>query len=273
MVSPSQKRRAVQGVVKAGLCSQRRACRYLGVHRSSHRHTPKQPSDWLLRLHAQIETLSHQHPRLGYRKLVRLLRKGGWQVGRKLVQRIRREHGLRVRRWMKRPRRRGQSTGPIPTRAQRVNHVWTWDFLSDRTDNGGKLRILSIRDEHTRECLALHVARQLTARGSDRGHKRAGCPARGTCSPPQRQRQRVRRSCPARLVSRSAHQNPLHRTRQSVAERACRELPRLAARRVLGSRAHAQRGRSSRGHRGLPALLQRRATPRWPRLPHTRASV
>ena len=42
---PSQKRRAVQGVVKAGLCSQRRACRYLGVHRSSHRHPPRQPSD------------------------------------------------------------------------------------------------------------------------------------------------------------------------------------------------------------------------------------
>ena len=163
MVSPLQKRRAVQGVVQAGLCSQRRACRYLGVHRSSHRHEPKQPSDWLLRLHAQIETFSHKYPRLGYRKLVRLLRKEGWQVGRKLVQRIRREHGLRVKRWTKRPRRRGRSTGTIPTKAQRVNHVWSWDFISDRTDNGGKLRILSVLDEYSRECLALHVARKLTA--------------------------------------------------------------------------------------------------------------
>ena len=163
MVGPSQKRRAVQGVVKAGLCSERRACRYLGLHRSSHRHPPKSPSDWLMRLHAQIEMLSLKHPRLGYRKLVRLLRKEGWQVGRKLVQRIRREHGLRVRRWTKRPRRRGRSTGTIPTRAERVNHVWSWDFISDRTDNGGKLRILSVLDEYSRECLALHVARQLTA--------------------------------------------------------------------------------------------------------------
>ena len=64
MVSPLQKRRAVQGVVQAGLCSQRRACRYLGVHRSSHRHTPKQPSEWLLRLHQQIEKLSSKYPRL-----------------------------------------------------------------------------------------------------------------------------------------------------------------------------------------------------------------
>ena len=94
MVSPSHKRRAVQGVVKAGLCSERRACRYLGMHRSSHRHPSPQPSEWLLRLHAQIETLSHKYPRLGYRKLVRLLRREGWQVGRKLVRRIRREHGL-----------------------------------------------------------------------------------------------------------------------------------------------------------------------------------
>ena len=104
MVGPSHKRRAVQGVVAAGLCSQRRACRYLGLHRSSHRYPSKQPSEWLLRLHAQIETLSYKYPRLGYRKLVRLLRREGWQVGRKLVQRIRREHGLRIKRWTKRPR-------------------------------------------------------------------------------------------------------------------------------------------------------------------------
>ena len=163
MVGPSHKRRAVQGVVQAGLCSQRRACRYLKLHRSSHRHIAKQPSDWLLRLHGQVKVLSHKHPRLGYRKLVRLLRQEGWQVGRKLVQRIRREHGLRVRRWTKRPRRRGRFTGTIPTRAERINQVWSWDFISDRTDNGGKLRILSVLDEYSRECLALHVARQLTA--------------------------------------------------------------------------------------------------------------
>ncbi len=65
---------------------------------------------------------------LGYRKLTRLLRREGWQAGRKLVQRIRRECDLRVKRWMKRPRRRGCSTGTIPTRAERVNHVWSWDF-------------------------------------------------------------------------------------------------------------------------------------------------
>jgi hypothetical protein len=79
------------------------------------------------------------------------------------VQRIRRECGLRVKRWQRRPRRRGRSTGTIPTRAERLNHVWSWDFVADRTDNGGKLRILTVIDEYSRECLALHVARKLTA--------------------------------------------------------------------------------------------------------------
>jgi putative transposase len=91
------------------------------------------------------------------------LRREGWHAGKKLVQRIRRECGLRVKRWMRRARRRGQSTGTIPTKAERLNHVWTWDFVADRTDNGGRLRILSLLDEYSRECLALHVARKLTA--------------------------------------------------------------------------------------------------------------
>ena len=107
--------------------------------------------------------LSRKYPRVGCRKLTRLLRREGWQAGRKRGQRIRRECDLRVQRWMKRPRRRGCSTGTIPTRAERVNHVWSWDFISDRTDHGGKRRIPTVIDEYSRECLALQVARKLTA--------------------------------------------------------------------------------------------------------------
>jgi transposase InsO family protein len=135
----------------------------LGLHRSSGRYRNKGPSDWLLRLHQHLEVLSRKHPRLGYRKLTRMLRTEGWKVGKKLVQRLRRDCGLRVKRWRPRRRRRGQSTGIIPTRAERLNHVWSWDFVADRTDNGGRLRILCLIDEHSRECLALHVARKLTA--------------------------------------------------------------------------------------------------------------
>jgi len=163
MVSPRHKRRAVRLVTVTGLCSQRRACRYLGLHRSSSRYEPKEPSDWLLKLHQQVERFSLKYPRLGYRKLTRILRNEGWKVGKKLIQRIRRECGLRVRRWIKKFHKRGKTTGVVPTKAETINHVWCWDFVADRTDNGGKLRILSIVDEYTRECLAIHVARKITA--------------------------------------------------------------------------------------------------------------
>ena len=163
MVSPRHKRQAVAQVVSRGLCSQRAACRYLGLGRSSGRYRAQEPTEATKRLHDHIERLSRKYPRLGSRKLTKMLQAEGWKVGRKLIRRIRRERGLRVKRWLPKPRRRGHSTGKIPTRAERLNHVWSWDFVADRTDNGGRLRILSLIDEYSRECLSLHVARRLTA--------------------------------------------------------------------------------------------------------------
>jgi transposase InsO family protein len=163
MVSPSVKRQAVKLVVSQGLCSERRALRYLGLARSSGRYVGKPPGEWLNRLREAIRNLSKQRQRLGYRKVSRILRKAGWKVGRKLVQRLRRELGLRVKRWQPKQRRWGRSTGIIPTKAGGLNQVWSWDFVADRTDNGGKLRILSVIDEYSRECLALQVDRRLTA--------------------------------------------------------------------------------------------------------------
>ncbi len=273
MVGPPHKRRALQSVVAAGRCSQRRACRYLGLHRSSHRHTPKQSSDWLLRLHAQIETLSDKYPRLGYRKLVRLLRKEGWQVGRKLVQRIRREHGLRVKRWTKRPRRRGRSTGAIPTKAQRVNHVRGWDFISDRTDNGGKLRILSVIDEYSRECLALHVARQLTATDliAVMGQLVAqrGVPAHVRSDNGSEFVARTLQSWLAQRQIKTLYIAPSSPWQNGHAESFHGSLRDECLDREL----MLERGRGARPHRGLSPLLQRRAAPRGPRLPHAQAGV
>lgn len=161
MVSPRHKRQAVAAVVIRGLCSERAACRYLGLGRSSGRYRGQVPSEAKKRVHDHIERLSRKYPRLGSRKLTKMLQAEGWKVGRKLIRRIRRERGLRVNRWLPRPRRRGSSTGKIPTRAERLNHVWSWDFVADRTDNGGALRILSLIDEYSRECVALQVARRL----------------------------------------------------------------------------------------------------------------
>ena len=125
MVSAAHKKRAAVEVVEAGLCSVRSACRFLKLHRSSFRYEHRRPNAWQQRLQARVEALSHKRPRLGYKKLTKILVAEGWSVGRKLVQRLRRELGLKVRHRRPRIRRRGRSTGTLPTRAQRANHVWS----------------------------------------------------------------------------------------------------------------------------------------------------
>ena len=164
MVGPSQQKKAVEHVVDRGLCSERRACRYLGVARSSYRYTPQPIPARKQQLHQRIIALSWRHPRVGYRRLRALLVQEGWTVSRKQVQRIRRRAGLKVRPKPKKIPRRGASTG-LPTQATHRNHVWTWDFIFDRTDRGGTLKMMTLLDEYSRQCLAIHVDRQITADG------------------------------------------------------------------------------------------------------------
>ena len=110
----------------------------------------------------RILTLSWQHPRYGYRRIRALLVKEGWAASRKFVQAVRRSSGLQVKPPKKRRPRQGISTG-LPTKASRRNHVWSWDFVHDRTDNGGMLKMMTLIDEYTRKCLRIRVARQLTS--------------------------------------------------------------------------------------------------------------
>tara|TARA_B100001971_G_C18153487_1_gene517190 strand:+ start:330 stop:1169 length:840 start_codon:yes stop_codon:yes gene_type:complete len=162
MVSSSQKKTAVDHVVGQRLCSVRRACRSLDLPRSTYRYAPKPVPDRRHQLHQRIVTLSWAHPRYGYRRLRRLLAKEGWIVSRKQVQRIRRKKGLKVRPKPKKIPRRGVSTG-LPTQAMYRHHVWTWDFIFDRTDSGGTLKMMTLLDEYTRQCLTIQVERQITA--------------------------------------------------------------------------------------------------------------
>ncbi len=78
------------------------------------------------------------------------------------MQAVRRAEGLQVKRTKKRRPRQGVSTG-LPTKAKGRNHVWSWDFVHDRTDNGGPLKMMTLIDEYTRKCLDIRVARQLTS--------------------------------------------------------------------------------------------------------------
>jgi transposase InsO family protein len=155
MVSPSTKRRAVKAVVETGAGTTAEACRALGLARSSYYRNSAVSlgSRWL---HRQIVTLSQEHPRYGYRRVTVLLRREGHEINAKRVQRVRRQEGLQVSRKQRKLRRLGVSTAERQ-RATQANHVWSWDFVEDQTENGARFRVLTLLDEYTRECLAVHV--------------------------------------------------------------------------------------------------------------------
>jgi transposase InsO family protein len=131
------------------------ACRALELARSSF-YLASQVRAESRTLGQEIKGLSQKHPRYGYRRITALLRREGHEVNAKRVQRIRRKEGLQVSRKQRKLRRLGLSTAERQ-RAEHANHVWSWDFVEDQTENGTRFRMLTLIDEHTRECLAMHV--------------------------------------------------------------------------------------------------------------------
>jgi putative transposase len=160
IVSPGHRRQMAKKVVEAGMCSGRAVCRILRLSRATYWYRGKAPSPCQRQLITRMRLLSEQHPRYGYRRIAALLREEGWRVGKRQLQRLRRGQGLRVPPTKRKSVRRGLSTG-LPTRATHRGHVWTWDFISDATVRGGTLRMLTILDEHTRECHVLRADRAL----------------------------------------------------------------------------------------------------------------
>lgn len=115
-------------------------------------------------LTAAIVALATKFGRYGYRKITGLLQMAGWEVNAKRVQRIWRQEGLKVPAKQPKRGRLWLADGScIRLRPLRRNHVWAYDFVSETTADGRKLRILTVIDEYTRECLALRVARRFTA--------------------------------------------------------------------------------------------------------------
>jgi transposase InsO family protein len=144
--------------------SERRVCRALGQHRSTQRRLPKGRDDEE-RLTADIVELARRYGRYGYRKIAALLRStAGWAVNDKRVERIWRREGLKVpAKQPKRGRLWLNDGSCIRLRAERRNHVWSYDFVEDRTHDGRKLRMLNVIDEFTHEALAIRVDRKLKA--------------------------------------------------------------------------------------------------------------
>jgi putative transposase len=143
--------------------SERRVCRVLGQHRSTQRKIPTTPDDEAA-LTADIIALATQYGRYGYRRITALLREAGWRVNRKRVERIWRQEGLKVPHKQPKKGRLWLNDGScIRLRPEYPNHVWSYDFVEDRTHDGRKFRMLNIIDEFTRECLAIRVSRKLKA--------------------------------------------------------------------------------------------------------------
>ena len=141
--------------------SERRACRVLSQHRSTQRHVPRDRTDEVYLVSDMVE-LARQYGRYGYRRIAALLRDAGWQVNDKRVERLWRREGLKVP--MKQPKkgRLWLTDGScVGLRPQYPNHVWSYDFVHHRTDDGRAFRMLNIIDEYTRECLAMRVRRKL----------------------------------------------------------------------------------------------------------------
>jgi putative transposase len=139
MVSPSTRRRAAKYLVEGEKCSVNRACQALRLAKSTYyRVAPVDQTSQ--RLRRRIQMLSRKHARYGYRLITQVLRAEGWRVNRKRVELVR-------------------------AKAGQPNEVWSYDFVHDRLENGAGLKMLTVLDEYTRECLGILVARSITAGG------------------------------------------------------------------------------------------------------------
>lgn len=158
MVSAPQRREAVRRLQERKV-SERQGCRLAGISRMGLRYRPKmQAKNEALR--ERLRAIAKKRPRYGYRRAWAELRREGHVVNRKRVHRLWKAEGLHVPR-RKKPRR--AKGGAVPLKAERPNHVWTYDFMLDATSIGRRLRVLTIKDEFTRFSPAIAVNRRMPA--------------------------------------------------------------------------------------------------------------
>jgi len=143
--------------------SERKACVVLEQPRSTQRKKPQESAE-TERLRERITELACEYGRYGYRRITALLKTEGWCVNHKRVERIWRQEGLKVPKRQPKRRRLWFNDGScLRLRPEYRNHVWSYDFVAERTSDGRAVRMLNIIDEYTRECLAISVGRKITA--------------------------------------------------------------------------------------------------------------
>ena len=164
--------RAIQGY---GV-SERRACRAFGWPRSTQRYRPRRDPATALRM--RLRDLAMSRPRYGYRRLWVLLRRDGWKVNHKRVLRLYREERLAVR--TKHRKKLAARLRLLPPTPAGVNQQWSIDFMADQLATGQRIRILTVLDHFSRECVWLdvadHVPPMWSRRRSSRGSRRGGNP-------------------------------------------------------------------------------------------------
>lgn len=175
MLKPARWRELVAWAEQAYQLPQRRACRALVAARASVRYVGTRSAQAPLR--RRLREIGEVRVHYGYRRMHVLLRREGWTVNHKRVYRLYREEGLGLRRKRPKRRRAPMPREPRPTLTA-MNQRWVMDFMSDALSNGNKLRVFTVVDAFTRECVALEaathfggddVARILTSVAGERG--------------------------------------------------------------------------------------------------------
>lgn len=160
MVTPTAKREAVGTAVRTHRLSERRACGLVGMSRSGYRTRPRPDRNHGLR--TRLRELAEVRRRSGCPMLVALLRREGWAVNHKRVERLYREEGLSLRR--KRRKKRVSHLRVVRAAPRGVNERWSMDFVSDSLFDGRRFRVLTLVDEFSRESPAIEADRSLTGR-------------------------------------------------------------------------------------------------------------
>ena len=155
-MTPSARREGAEYLVDEKGYAVRVACKTVGVRSSTYYYEPKKRSaeEHLVKA---LHTLSDENPRYGYRRMTALLCGEGWRVNKKRIQRLWRKEGLKVQRMRHKKRKNPSTTVSQP--ALYPNHVWSWDFVFDRTADGRAVKILNIVDEYSRFNIALEAKR------------------------------------------------------------------------------------------------------------------
>ena len=153
--------RDVVAFIKTKKISERRACRLVSLNRKSCRYQTRRRMD--NRLVERLRQLALEHPRFGYRRIHALLGRAGCKVNLKRIYRLWKQEKLSLPK--KRPHKgRAKPTIGLIPKAEEANQVWTYDFVFDQSLSGKSLKMLTLIDEFTRECLAVEVGVSITSK-------------------------------------------------------------------------------------------------------------